>query len=116
MTKSQMVQGKLLDDKSGEQKVGDIKDEIASLRENLSEAKVSEMYGETLMNQKKGLRSIARAGKKRGYKFNQSELGPALDEMNKAGSFSDIELDDAAIATLLGQGGAQLQRGYHQLS
>jgi len=84
---------------------GDIKDQISSLRADLSDSKVSELYGQTLIDPKKGLKSIAKAGKKEGYKFNKSELGEALDEMDNGGSFSDIELDDAALATLMGMGG-----------
>ena len=91
----------------------DIKDQIASLREGLTESKVSELYGETLIDPKKGLKSIAKAGKKEGYKFDKAELGAALDEMDDAGAFSDIELDDAALASLMGMGGEQQQ---HQLS
>ena len=93
------------DDNKGD----DIKDEIASLREGLSDAKVSQLYGETLIDPKKGLNSIAKAGKKEGYKFNKKELGAALDEMNKAGTFDTVELNDAALATLMGMGGAQQQ-------
>ena len=93
----------------GGSKDGDIKDEIASLREGLSDAKVSELYGETLIDPKKGLKSIAKAGKKEGYKFDKAELGAALDEMNDAGAFSDVELDDAALAALMGMGGSQQQ-------
>jgi len=96
--------------KDGGKKDGDIKDQIASLREDLSDSRVSELYGETLIDQKKGLKSIARAGKKEGYKFNQSELGRALDEMNDAGAFSDVELDDAALTSLMGMGGSQQDR------
>ena len=97
--------------KVGGKKGGDIKEEIASLREDLSDAKVSKLYGETLIDPKKGLNSIAKEGKKEGYKFDKKELGAALDEMNDAGAFSDIELNDAALASLLGMGGEQLQRG-----
>ena len=89
---------------------GDIKDEIASLRAGLSDSKVSELYGETLIDPKKGLKSIAKAGKKEGYKFDKKELGAALDEMNDAGAFFDVELDDAALASLMGQGGSQQQQ------
>jgi hypothetical protein len=88
---------------------GDIKDQIASLREGLSDAKVSELYGETLIDPKKGLKSIAKAGKKEGYKLDKKELGAALDEMDNSGAFSDVELDAAALTTLMGQGGEQLQ-------
>ena len=88
---------------------GDIKDQIASLRAGLSDSKVSELYGETLIDPKKGLKSIVKAGKKEGYKLDKKELGAALDEMNDAGAFLDVELDDAALATLMGMGGAQQQ-------
>ena len=90
---------------------GDIKDQIASLREDLSDSKVSELYGETLIDPKKGLKSIAKAGKKEGYKLDKKELGAALDEMNDAGAFLDVELDDAALAILMGMGGAVGQAG-----
>ena len=93
----------------GGSKGGDIKNEIASLREVLSDAKVSQLYVETLIDPKKGLKNIAKAGKKEGYKFDKKELGAALDEMNDAGAFSDVELDDAALASLMGMGGEQQQ-------
>ena len=86
---------------------GDIKDEIASLRADLSDVKVSELYGETLIDPKKGLKSIAKAGKKEGYKFDKDELATALNEMDDAGTFGNIELDDAALASLMGMGGEQ---------
>ena len=94
----------------GGSKGGDIKDQIASFREGLSDSKVSELYGQTLIDPKKGLKSIAKAGKKEGYQFDKAELGEALDEMNDAGAFFDVELDDAALATLMGMGGAQQGR------
>ena len=93
----------------GGSKGGDIKDQIASFREGLSDSKVSELYGQTLIDPNKGLRSIARAGKKEGYYFDKAELGEALDEMNDAGAFFDVELDDAALASLMGMGGSQQQ-------
>ena len=68
---------------------------------------MSELYGETLINPKKGLNSIVKAGKKEGYKFDKAELGAALDEMNDAGAFGSIELDDAALTALMGMGGEQ---------
>ncbi|WP_037991117.1 hypothetical protein, partial [Synechococcus sp. CC9616] len=88
---------------------GDIKEQIASLREGLSESDVAELYGETLIDPKKGLKSITKAGKKEGYKFDKAELGAALDEMDDSGAFSDVELDAAALASLMGMGGAQEQ-------
>ena len=89
--------------------VGDIKDQITAARERLSDTKVSELYSETLIDPQKGLKSIIKAGKKEGYKFNKVELGTALDEMNDAGAFSDVALDDAALASLMGQGAEQQQ-------
>ena len=88
---------------------GDIKEQVASLRDGLSDAKVSELYGETLIDPTKGLNSIAKAGKKEGYSFNKAELGEALDEMNNGGAFFDVELDDAALESLMGMGGSQQQ-------
>ena len=93
----------------GGSKGGDIKDEIASLRAGLSDAKVSQLYGETLIDPRKGLKSIAKTGRKEGYKLNKKDLGAALDEMNDAGAFNDVKLDDAALATLMGMGGEQQQ-------
>ena len=90
---------------------GDIKEQVASLRDGLSDAKVSELYGETLIDPTKGLNSIAKAGKKEGYSFNKAELGEALDEMNNGGAFFDVELDDAALESLMGMGGSQQQKG-----
>ena len=93
-------------------KGGDIKDQITAARERISDAKVSELYGETLINPKKGLKSIAKAGKKEGYLFDKKELGVALDEMNDAGAFSDVELDDAALAAMMERGDSFQQ--HHQ--
>ena len=73
------------------------------------EIKVSELYGETLIDTTKGLKSIAKAGKREGYSFNKAELGEALDEMNNGGACFDEELDDAALASLMGMGGSQQQ-------
>ena len=94
----------------GGSKGGDIKDQIASFRKGLSDSKVSELYGETLIDPKKGIKSIAKAGKKEGYKFDKKELGAALDEMNKGGAFDTVELDDAALTALMGMGGEQEYR------
>ena len=94
----------------GGSKGGDIKDQITALSDELGDDKMSELYGETLIDPKKGLKSIAKAGKKEGYKFDKAELGAALDEMNKGGAFDDVELDDAALASLMGMGGEQQGR------
>ena len=96
----------------GGKKGADIKDQISALGDELGDDKMSELYGETLINPKKGLNSITRAGKKEGYKFDKAELGAALDEMNDAGAFDDVGLDDAAMTALMGQGGTQNSRGH----
>ena len=45
--------------------------------------------------------SIAKAGKKKGYSFDKDELADALNEMNQVGEFFDVELNDAAMASLM---------------
>ena len=92
----------------------DIKDQIALAREGLTDAEESELYGEILINPKKGLKSIRKAAKREGYLFDKDELADALNEMNQAGAFVDIELDDAALASLLGNAGAIGQASVHQ--
>ena len=72
----------------------------------MSNAEESKLYGETLMNPTKGIKRIRKAAKKEGYFFDKDELGDALNEMDQAGAFIDIELDDAALASLMGMGGA----------
>ena len=94
-------------DAAAESDAGDIKDQIGALSDQLGEDKMSELYSETLIDPKKGLKSIAKAGKKEGYKFDKAELGEALDEMNDAGAFSNVEMDASALTTLMGMGGQQ---------
>ena len=94
----------------GGSKGGDIKDQITALGDELGDDKMSELYGQTLIDPKKGLKSIIKAGKKEGYQFDKAELATALDEMNDAGAFFDVELDDAALASLMGMGGSQQQQ------
>ena len=50
--------------KGGGKKGGDIKDQIAALSDELGDDKMSELYGETLIDPKRGLKSITKAGKK----------------------------------------------------
>lgn len=89
----------------------DIKDQIALAREGLTDAEESELYGEILINPKKGLKSIKKAAKKEGYLFDKDELADALNEMDQAGAFVSVELDDASLEALLGSGGAAGQTG-----
>ena len=84
----------------------DIKDQIALAREGLSDAEESELYGEILINPKKGLKSIRKAAKQEGYLFDKDELADALNEMDQAGAFVSVELDDASLEALLGTGDA----------
>ena len=83
----------------------DIKDQIALAREGLTDAEESELYGEILINPKKGLKSIKKTAKKEGYVFDKDELADALNEMDQAGAFTDVELDDASLEALIGSGG-----------
>ena len=50
--------------KGGGKKGGDIKDQIAALSDELGDDKMSELYSETLIDPKKGLKSVARVGKR----------------------------------------------------
>ena len=90
----------------------DIKDQITSLGEELGDEKMSELYGEILINPKKGLKRIVKAGKKEGYSFDKDELGAALDEMDQAGAFVSVEVDDASLDALVG-GGSAIGGGGH---
>ena len=89
----------------------DIKDQITSLGEELGDEKMSELYGETLINPKKGLKRIVKTGKKEGYSFDKDELADALNEMDQAGAFVNVEVDDASLEALLGTGDVFGQRG-----
>ena len=82
----------------------DIKDQITSLGEEIGDEKMSELYGEILINPKKGLKRISKTAKKEGYSFDKDELGAALDEMNQSGAFINVEVDDASLDALLGTG------------
>ena len=52
------------------------------------------------------MKSIRKAAKQEGYLFDKDELADALNEMDQAGAFTDVELDDAALDALLSSGGA----------
>ena len=84
----------------------DIKDQIVLAREGLSDAEESELYGEILINPKKGLKSIKKTAKREGYLFDKDELADALNEMDQAGAFVSVELDDASLEALIGTGDA----------
>ena len=80
-------------------------------REGLTDAEESELYGEILINPKKGLKSIKKTAKREGYLFDKDELADALNEMDQAGAFVSVELDDASLEALLGSGDAVGQSG-----
>ena len=66
---------------------------------------MSELYSEILIKPKKDLKSINKAAKKEGYVFDKDELADALNEMELAGAFINVELNDAALVSLLGNAG-----------
>ena len=98
----------------GDKNEDDIKDHIDLSARAEVNPRCLKLYGKTLIYAKQGLKSIIRAGKKEGYTLNKAELGTALDEMNDAGAFSDIELDGAALPSLIGMVGEQQQASANQ--
>ena len=90
-------------------KDGDTKDQIASYRETLSDSEEAALLVDFTLEPSKTLKRVMKDGKKDGYVFDRDELAEELDEMNKGGSFSDIELDAAAMEALFSQGGEQEQ-------
>ena len=89
---------------------GDTKDQIASYRETLSDSEEAALLVDFTLEPKKALKRVMKDGKKVGYVFDRDELAEELDEMNKGGSFSDIELDAAAMEAMFSQGGQQQDR------
>ena len=90
---------------------GDTKDQIASYRATLSDSEEAALLVDFTLEPKKALKRVMKDGKKVGYVFDRDELAEELDEMNQGGSFSDIELDAAAMEALFSQGGEQEQNG-----
>ena len=90
---------------------GDISTQFKAYRDGLSDAEESMLYAEALIDPKKSIKNIIKDGKKDGYIFDRDELAEELNEMNKGGAFSDIELDAAALDVLFGQGGQQQRDG-----
>ena len=86
---------------------GDTKDQIASYRETLSDSEEAALLVDFTLEPSKALKAVIKDGKKGGYIFDRDELAEELEEMNKGGSFSDIELDAAALAAMFSQGGQQ---------
>ena len=90
---------------------GDTKDQIASYRETLSDSEEAALLVDFTLEPSKALKAVIKDGKKDGYIFDSDELAEELEEMNKGGSFSDIELDAAAMEAMFSQGGEQEHRG-----
>ena len=90
---------------------GDTKDQIASYRETLSDSEEAALLVDFTLEPKQALKRVMKDGKKVGYVFDRDELAEELDEMNQGGSFSDIELDAAAMEAMFSQGGEQEQNG-----
>ena len=88
---------------------GDTKDQIASYRETLSDSEEAALLVDFTLEPSKALKAVIKDGKKDGYVFDRDELAEELKEMNKGGSFSDIELDAAALDAMFSQGGEQEQ-------
>ena len=86
---------------------GDTKDQIASYRETLSDSEEAALLVDFTLEPSKALKAVIKDGKKDGYIFDSDELAEELEEMNKGGSFSDIELDAAAMDAMFSQGGEQ---------
>ena len=93
----------------GSQGKGDTKDQIPSYRETLSDSEEAAHLVDFTLEPSKALKRVIKDGKKDGYIFDSDELAEELNEMNKGGSFSDIELDAAALDAMFSQGGQQEQ-------
>ena len=91
-------------------KDGDTKDQIASYRETLSDSEEASLLVDFTLEPSKALKAVIKDGKKDGYVFDRDELAEELNEMNKGGAFSDIELDAAALEVMFSQGGQQEQQ------
>ena len=94
---------------SGGGSKGDTKDKIASYRDTLSDSEEADLLVDFTLEPKKALKRTVKDAKKDGYVFDPDELGDALEEMDKAGAFTDIELDAAAMEAMYSQGGEQQQ-------
>ena len=94
----------------GSQGKGDSKDQIAAYRETLSDSEQTDLLVDFTLEPKQALKRVMKDGKKVGYVFDRDELAEELNEMNKGGAFSDIELDAVAMQSLFSQGGEQEQK------
>ena len=88
---------------------GDTKDQIASYRATLTDSEEAALLVDFTLEPKKALKRVIKDGKQDGYIFDRDELAEELEEMNKGGAFSDIELDAAALDAMFSPGGQQEQ-------
>ena len=88
---------------------GDTQEQIASYRDTLSDSEEADLFVDFTLEPKKALKRAVKDAKKEGYVFDPDELGDALEEMDKAGAFTDIELDAVAMEAMFSQGGEQQQ-------
>ena len=93
---------------------GDTQEQIASYRDTLSDSEEADLLVDFTLEPKKALKRAVKDAKKDGYVFDPDELGDALEEMDKAGAFTDIELDAAAMEALYSQGEAVQQSPNHK--
>ena len=91
----------------GSNSKGDTKDQIASYRATLSDSEEAALLVDFTLEPKKALKRVIKDGKQDGYIFDRDELAEELEEMNKGGAFSDIELDAAAMEAMFAQAGEQ---------
>ena len=68
---------------------GDTKEQIASYRDTLSDSEEADLLVDFTLEPKKALKRAVKDAKKGGYVFDPDELGDALEEMDKAGAFTD---------------------------
>ena len=89
---------------------GDTKDQIASYRATLTDSEEADLLVDFTLEPSKTLKRVIKDGKKEGYVFDRDELAEELEEMSNGGSFSDIEIDAAAMEAMFSQGGKQENR------
>ena len=81
--------------------------EFRQLREEMDPALEAELYLETMLDPKAGIKEIKKyVRKEHGVKYSAREIGDYLSEMDSNGEFLDIELDAIAIQTLFANQGA----------
>ena len=86
--------------------------EFRQLREEIDPAVEAELYLETMLDPKAGIKEIKKVVRKEhGVKYSTSEIGDYLSEMDSNGEFLDIEIDAVAIQTLFANQGADQNRG-----